>query len=84
MFWMFWLSGLVFFPALDDGDLVVVVEVDDFLPEHPALILQPLKLLAAVLVLELLLADGGKAVAQLLDLSLDVVQRLINGVLLLI
>jgi hypothetical protein len=71
--------GLLFLLALDHGDLVVVVEVDDLLPEHSPFVLQPFELLAALPRLSFLLANGNQSLPELPDLALDVVQRLIRS-----
>jgi hypothetical protein len=78
------LLGLLFLPALDDGDLVVVVEVDHFLPEHSALVVQPLELCAVLFILALLFADVLQPLPQMRDFSFDVGQSLIGGVYLFI
>jgi hypothetical protein len=71
-------------PSLDDGDLVVVVKIDDLLPQHPPFIFQTFILLAAILMLQFLLTDGSQTITQLSDISLNMVQRLIDSVLLLV
>lgn len=76
--------GFSVLPALDDGHLVVVVEVDDLLPEYPSLVLESLKLLTALFVLALLLANGHQTLSEMLDFSLDVVQSLIRCVNLIV
>lgn len=75
---------MLLLPSFDDGDFVMVVEINDLLSQHPPFIFQTLKLLTAILILQFFLTDRSQTITQLPNLSLNMVQRLINSMLLLI
>jgi hypothetical protein len=67
---LFALFGLFFLPAGDHGELVVVIQIDDFLPEHSAFVLKPIKLSAACLELAFFFAYFCQSFPEVLDFFL--------------
>jgi hypothetical protein len=71
------LFGLFFLPAGDHGEFVVVIQIDDFLPEHSAFILKSIVLSAAFLELAFFLAYFCQPFPEVLDFFLQLIESFI-------